>query len=413
VLKMKNKIITLSLVTCVNLFAIDINNAVNSALENNYSLKQQQYLLDESELNLDSSYSAYKPSLDLNYTFNNRNKLISGQIKKDSTLSATISYNLFNGFMDKYNINAKKDLFSSSKLTYEANKQDLILDVKNKYISYLLARKTTKTAVEAVKLYESQYRDSLNFFNQGLIAKNELLEVEVELLRATQDSQNAKANEKIAKYALENKMGAKITDEVKAIEFNDDISFDNMSITNRSELKALLLISNSYINMANANKSGYLPSVDASFSVNSYGEDENPDNRTDYPSSQNIGTLSLNWNLYNGNSDKLNILINKKKADQFKMQVEDLKQELNLQYQNANEQLKVSKLNLITANKALETSQLNYEIVVDKVKEGLSSNKDLIDANYLLTQSKQNYFTAYYNRYLAIASLERILEKKK
>lgn len=410
---MKNKIITLSLVTCVNLFAIDINNAVNSALENNYSLKQQQYLLDESELNLDSSYSAYKPSLDLNYTFNNRNKLISGQIKKDSTLSATISYNLFNGFMDKYNINAKKDLFSSSKLTYEANKQDLILDVKNKYISYLLARKTTKTAVEAVKLYESQYRDSLNFFNQGLIAKNELLEVEVELLRATQDSQNAKANEKIAKYALENKMGAKITDEVKAIEFNDDISFDNMSITNRSELKALLLISNSYINMANANKSGYLPSVDASFSVNSYGEDENPDNRTDYPSSQNIGTLSLNWNLYNGNSDKLNILINKKKADQFKMQVEDLKQELNLQYQNANEQLKVSKLNLITANKALETSQLNYEIVVDKVKEGLSSNKDLIDANYLLTQSKQNYFTAYYNRYLAIASLERILEKKK
>ena len=92
------------------------------------------------------------------------------------------------------------------------------------------------------------------------------------------------------------------------------------------------------------------------------------------------------------------------------MQLEDLRQEINLQYQNANEQLEVSKLNLKTATKALETSKLNYDIVVNKVQEGLASNKDLIDANYLLTQSKQNYFSAYFTRYLSIATLQRVLE---
>jgi outer membrane protein TolC len=407
---MKTKIISLSLITCVNLFALDISQAVDTAIENNYSLKEQQYILDESELNLDSSYSAYKPKLDLNYTFNNRNKLISGQIKKDSSATAIISYNLFNGFMDKYNIDAKDNLFESSKLTYEANKQDLILSVKSKYIDYLLQQKNSQTFREALKLFTKQYKDSSNFFEQGLIAKNELLEVEVELLQATQNLQNAQAEEKISKYTLENELGSKIKDELKEIELKNIISFKKENIENRSELKALKLISLSYINTAKASQSGYMPSIDASFSVNQYGEDVSPTNRTDYPTSQNIGTVELNWNLYNGNSDNLTVMINRKKAKQYKMQLEDLRQDINLQYQNANEQLEVSKLNLKTATKALETSKLNYEIVVDKIQEGLSSNKDLIDANYLLTQSKQNYFSAYYNRYLAVATLQRVLE---
>ena len=409
---MKTKIISLSLMACVNLFAIDINKAVDTAIENNYSLKQQQYVLDESKLNVDSSYSGYKPTLDLNYTYNSRDKIITGQIKKDSSISATVSYNLFNGFMDKYNIDSSKHLFESSKLTYEASKQDLILNVKSKYINYLLAQKNSQTFGEALKLFKKQYEDSSNFFTQGLIAQNELLEVEVQMLQATQDLQNAKTDEKISRHELENVLGAKIVDEVESINLDEKISFDKKNIENRSELKALELISKSYISLAKASQSGYLPSVDASFSVNKYGEDANPSDRTGYPDSQSIGTVSLNWNLYNGDSDKTDVMINRKKATQYMMQLKDLKLQIDLQYENAREQLEVSKLNLKTANKALETSKLNYEIVVNKVQEGLSSNKDLIDANYLLTKSKQNYFSAYYNRYLAIATLERVLEEK-
>lgn len=410
---MKIKIISLSLIAYVNLFAIDINKAVDTAIENNYSLKQQQYVLDESALDVDSSYSSYKPTLDLSYTYNSRNKIITGQIKKDSTASATVGYNLFNGFMDKYNIDSSKHLYESSKLTYEASKQDLILNVKSKYIDFLLEQKNSQTFEEALKLFKKQYEDSSNFFTQGLIAQNELLEVEVEMLQATQDLQNAKTNEKISKHELENILGTKIIDDVESINLNENISFDKKNIENRSELKALKLVSESYLSLAKASQSGYLPSIDASFSVNKYGEDVNPSNRSGYPDSQSIGTVSLNWNLYNGNSDKTDVMINRKKASQYMMQLKDLKLQIDLQYEKAKEQLEVSKLNLKTANKALEVSKLNYEIVVNKVQEGLSSNKDLIDANYLLTKSKQNYFSAYYNRYLAIATLQRVLEEKK
>ena len=43
--------------------------------------------------------------------------------------------------------------------------------------------------------------------------------------------------------------------------------------------------------------------------------------------------------------------------------------------------------------------------------EGISTSTDLTDANYLLTQAKQGYNRAYFDKYLAISTLDRIFEK--
>ena len=410
----KSKIISLSLFVTINLCAIDINDAINIALENNYGLKKQQYIIDESKVNLDSSKTAYQPTVDLSYNYNNRDKLITGQIDEDSTLSASLSYNLFSGFKDKYNIETSKVLVNYSQLNMDAYKEDLILNVKNRYISYLLKQKNTQTLYEALKLYEKQYFDSKNYLEQGLIAQNELLQVEVEMLQAKQNYQKAKSDQKIAKKKLKNILGGKL-DEKKIIEElkNSSIaisSFDKQQLENRSEIKALEQLIQSYDNGSKSIKGNYYPKVDAKLSYNSYGDDFSPTNRSNYPSHQNIGMLSLNWNLYNGKKDQLSIVANKKKTQQTKMQIEDLKLQIKLQYEESYEELEVSKLNLITATKAKEQAKMNYDIVKNKVQEGISTNSDLIDANYLLTKSKQNYFSAYYDKYLAIATLQRVFE---
>lgn len=413
---MKNKIV-LSLILSANLFALDIQMAVDTALKNNFSLKEQSYIVDENQANLDKSYSAYKPKLDVSYTYNDRNKLIANQIDKDSTLSAKVSYNLFNGLSDKYNIQSFDDLFKSSKLTYEGKKQDIILDTKKAYINYLLKQKQTQTMLEAYKSYQTQYNDSTNLFNQGLIAKNDLLEVEVEMLQAKQNVQSAKSDEIIAKDELANVLGTDIAKDENIVELEEsndkDMIYNEDKVLNRSEIKALELVAQNYKNKLKSTYGTYVPKVDASLSYNKYGDDENPSGRDGYPSSQKVGTISVNWNLYNGGSDSYNGVIYNKKIRQTLMQLEDLKLQIELQYKKAIEQYNVSKFNFDTASKALESSKLNYEIVRDKLQEGLSTNKDLIDANYLLTQSKQNYFNAYYNKYLAIATIQRVIEEVK
>ncbi len=411
---MKNKILIISLGLGMNLFALDINEAVDIALKNNYSLKQQQYIVDESKVKLDSSKSTYLPKLDLNYNYNSRDKLISSQsqIDEDSNLNITLSYNLFNGFSDKYDIKSAQSSVNYSKFVFRSFKADFILNVKNIYIGYLSKQKNTQTLYEALKLYEKQYFDSQNYFNQGLIAQNELLEVEVEMLQAKQNYQKAKNEQKIAKKQLKNIMSG----ELKQNENIDELTkntfilsdFKEKNLANRSELKALEQLIFKYQNSKESQEGNFYPKIDAKLSYNKYGEDLTPTNRASYPDSQSIGTLNLKWNLYNGKKDNLSMLIYNKKIKQIKMQKKDLQLQIKLQYEEALEELTVSKLNLKTAIKAKEQAKRNYEIVKDKVKEGISSNSDLINANYLLTKSKQNYFTAFYSEYLAIAILKRV-----
>ena len=96
---------------------------------------------------------------------------------------------------------------------------------------------------------------------------------------------------------------------------------------------------------------------------------------------------------------------------QTKEALEDLKLSIKLQYEQAIEEFDVSQLNFETAKVSLEQSNENYKIVNNRFKEGLSSSTDLINANFLLSSAKQSFDNAYYDRFLAKASLDRIFEK--
>ena len=87
--------------------------------------------------------------------------------------------------------------------------------------------------------------------------------------------------------------------------------------------------------------------------------------------------------------------------------------EINLQFENAKSNLEVATDNLETSRLALLQAQENYEIVKNRFNEGISTTTDLTDANYLLTQAKQGYNRAYFDKYLAISTLDRIFEINK
>jgi outer membrane protein TolC len=82
---MKIKVLTLSIISAINLMAIDINSAVNSAIKNNFSLKQQEYILESSKIDFDLAKKSISPRVDLNYNYNNKDKVLYTQTKEDST----------------------------------------------------------------------------------------------------------------------------------------------------------------------------------------------------------------------------------------------------------------------------------------------------------------------------------------
>lgn len=399
----------------LNLYALDINEAVEISLLNNNNLKQQQYIYDESKESINISKSSYQPKLDLSYQYNANKENLNAYGKDNSNASAVLSYNLFNGLKDMYNIQSSKKLANTSMYNYQASKHDLIYSVKQNYISYLKTLKDIDTKNNAFKLLEQQYKDSENKFEQGLLARNDLLQVNAQMLQAKQDLARAKANSKIARYKLKNILGGALEDSEKINDLQKEsiklTDYNEEELNNRSEIKAIKMTIESLVNQKKANKGNFMPSADVNLTYTKYGDDAFLSEDSSFADSQQSATINLKWNIFNGGKDSSQDVIYQKRVLQTKEVLEDLKLSIKLQYEQAVEEYSVSQLNFQTAKVSLEQAKENYKIVNNRFKEGLSSSTDLINANFLLSSAKQSFDSAYYDRFLAKASLDRIFEK--
>ena len=412
----KIKLITLSLTAflAVNLNALTLNEAVDIALKNNFDIQSKNYDYIESGENVKLNNSNYLPKLDAIYGFTNTNEANVGFESDEAVASLKLSYNLFNGFKDSASKESAIYLSESSKYVLNATKQDIVLNTKMAYINYLDKQNALETYNSAYKLFQEQFEDSQNRYNQGLIAKNDLLQVQVNMSSAKQNVVKAQGDLKVAIFQLSNILGGKNLEkeniEKLADQNSQSLVYDEKLLENRSEIQALKMNLESIKELEKAAKAGYYPKVDASVSHNQYF-DEVSKKIENKEENQNIANITATWNLYNGGYDSSLTTIYKTKYLSSKAQLEKTKLDIKLQYENAKSNLQVAIDNLETSKLALLQATENYSIVKNRFDEGISTSTDLTDANYLLTQAKQGFNRAYFDKYLAISTLDRIVEK--
>ena len=416
----KIKLITLSLAAffAVNVNALNLNEAVDLALKNNFDIQNKNYDYLESLENVKANKANFIPKLDMNYSYLNRDEPSIGEIEEEAGASIGLSYNLFNGFKDSANKESSKYLSQSSKYSLNATKQDIVLNTKIAYIDYLDKKNSLETFSSAYKLFQEQFEDSKNRYDQGLIAKNDLLQVQVNMSSAKQNVVKAQGDLKVSKHKLSNILGG-INLDAQNIENLDEknlqiSSFDEKLLENRSEIEALKMNLKSIQELEKSAKSGYLPKVDASVSHYEYfdGLSAKKIDITDVEDNQNIAKINASWNLYNGGYDSAQTQIYKTKYLSATSILSKTKLDIKLQYESAKTDLEVAIDNLETSKLALLQAEENYSIEKNRFAEGIATSTDLTDANYLLTQAKQGYNRAYFDKYLAISTLDRIFEKE-
>lgn len=412
----KIKLLTLSLTAflAVNLNALSLDEAVQKALDNNFDIQGKNYDYLESLENIKSNNSNYLPKLDASYGFTNTDKANIGFESDEATASLKLSYNLFNGFKDLALKESSIYLSLSSEYSLNATKQDIVLNTKTAYINYLDKKNALETYNSAYTLFQEQYEDSVHRYEQGLIAKNDLLQVQVNMSSAKQNVVKAQGDLKVAKFQLSNILGG-INLENEVIEkLNEQtlqpLNYDESLLENRSEIQALKMNLQSIKELEKSTKAGYYPKVDTSVSYNKY-YDEVSKKIEDKEENQNIANVTATWNLYNGGYDESQGAIYKTKYLSAMSLLSKTKLDIKLQYEDAKSNYEVAIDNLETSKLALLQAQENYSIVKNRFSEGISTSTDLTDANYLLTQAKQGFNRAYFDKYLAISTLDRIFEK--
>jgi len=398
----------------LNSYAMNIDQAVDSALGNNFEILMQKHKVQSSEYQAKVAATGYFPQLNAKYNYQKSNENAFGSKEEYSSLSLELGFNLFNGFTDRFKRQAALKSASAQKHSLKAVKQDIALSAKKAYIDVLLAIENIKVAGNAVQLLENQLRDTKLSYDVGYVAKNEVLKVEAELSSSEQSMLSAKSAFRRALFNLQKITGmdiseSEIFDDVDKPAMVDDYpQLKDKMLANRSELKFFKDQIEALSYNAKAQYGGYLPKINLGASYNTYGEDTSPSDRSYSYDKETLLSANVSVNLFDGlqkynsgksiTADKLSLIA----------QMRNTKANMILQLKNAVEAFDLAKASLETAEKELNSAKENYRITQNQFKEKVATNTDLLDARVMLTRAEKNYSSARFSIQKALAEIERI-----
>lgn len=401
--------------------AMDMNTAVSEALKNNFDIKASSYQAEAQKFSAEAYKSAYYPQADASYSYADSSEKAYNKFLTDkySSIGATISYNLFNGFTDKYNYLAAEKSYSAEKYNAEAVKQDIVLNVKQAYISVLKASDGVTVAAEAVKLLEDQLKDTRLFFKAGLKARNDVLKVESELASARQSQMSAQTTYKTAVFNLEKLTGTTLEDGEQFADLPDGNGqtgdFKSLRadmIGNRSELKYLLDQADANDLSRKAILGGYLPKINVSAGHYSYGQDYEPADRKHMYDNETVVSASVSVNLFDGFKKAKQTSAKDAEKTALIYKIKNTEASMDLQLKTALENLDLAKNSMAAAQSEVDSAKENYRITQDQFRQQVATNTDLMDARVMLTRAETDYNNARHSVQSALADIDRIVERK-
>jgi len=413
--------LTLLLLFSSSAFAVSLAEMQEMALGNRQVIQQFVTSLEKSEEDITLARSPYYPSVDVSYTVNALDEPSTFEEDVNSTIYGAVSYNLFAGFRDKYNIESAELLRAVQEYSLQGIKQDLQLTVALAYLSVYERHANKKVAQSAFETLGKVYRDGESRYQVGLIGKNELLKFRVDYDNADITLKSAVAGLKKSINVLSRQVGSRI--EFADLNFTafeelpplmDRQAYTITMLETRSEIKALESLIGVSEAQAESDKSDYYPKVDL---VGSYIFNDNDvsglgtfgggnDNDDDELRAQ----LVLSMNLFRGFSTQSNVTKSKLSARSGRYELEELKDNFTNDLDNLFIDFEVSLENVIVATRSIEQAEENLRITQLKYDEGLQQESDLLDAITSLSRAKFNYVSVMRTAYSNDFQLTRMVD---
>jgi outer membrane protein TolC len=397
-MKLINTLILL-LFCCSTAEAIDLAEMQKMALGNRQIVQQYVTRLAKSEEDITLAKAPYLPSVDIAYTVNSLNEDGTYENEQNSTAYGSVSYNIFAGFRDKYNIESAEMLRAVEAYSLEGIQQDLQLNVALAYLAVYERLANKKVAQSAFETLGRVYRDGESRFQVGLIGKNELLKFRVDYDNADITLKGADAGLRKSVNVLSRQVGSRIEfADLNFSEFEelptlmDKDAYTETMLETRSEIKALETLIGVSEAQAESEKSGYYPKVDLVGSYTFYDDDYISGNGS-YDDDELRAQLVLSMNLFRGHATQASVTKAKLSARATRYELEELKDNFTTDLGNLFIDFEVSLDNVNVANRSIEQAQENLRITQLKYDEGLQRESDLLDAITSLSRAQYNYVT--------------------
>ena len=403
-------------------YAETLEDAWNIALSSDHRLQASRRNVDSSRQSLSAAKSARFPvlSLESGYTIlNNAPAAILNEpmaaldripTAEDKSLSykTTVNLPLFTSGRISKGIDAALSALNTSVQDEIKAMLDLKLNVAEAYISVLRAKRLISVAETNAESLIAYTRDVANFYEQGLVTKNDMLAAQVSLADARQHLTQVLNNLNLANASYNRLLGRSLDQQINI----DDLSaeqaetdFENLkskALEKRPELISLSEQARSLQHQASGIRSSTMPQLALSggysFTQNKYQVHEDV-------WSANVG---LRWDIFDGGVSRHNANALLQKAEAITEVRKDTASLISLQVRQASLDIDEAYKRIEVTREAVAQSEENLKVAKDRYREGVGTNTEVLDAETLRTRSYSNHYNAIYDAVLANIRLKYV-----
>lgn len=416
----KNYLIGLSMsLVATGASAETLEDAWDSAINNNHQIKSAKADTSASEQQLQSVQGQRLPDLNVSSGYTQFSETpaaktqIAGQSAQFSTAQAgsvkaqaIASVPIFTSGRISHNINAAEASLQAVQSNETTSALNIKMQVAEVYITVLRMESALQVAQSHVDTLGLHMKDVNNLLDQGMVARNDALAANVELVNAQQLVVQAENQLDIAKARYNQLLDRNLADTVKLTHQFPETpqgtlnELSSNAIKQRPELVALTQQIESLGQQAQSVKAGLLPQV----AIN--GGYQYQENR--YQAFQGLwmANVGMEWKIFDGSSGHRSDAITKQ-AMSLKEQRDDLSSIIGLQVRQAWLDIQESQKRIAVTQQAIAQADENLKVTTDRYQQGLSTNTDVLKAEDLRTTTHVNLNNATYDAALATLHLRR------
>ncbi|HEY8097198.1 MAG TPA: TolC family protein [Methylobacter sp.] len=396
-----------------------LEDAWDSAINNNHQIKSAKADTSASEQQLQSAQGQRLPDLNVSSGYTQYSETpaaktqIAGQTAQFSTnqagsvkAQAIASVPIFTSGRISHNIDAAEASLQAVQSNETTSVLNIKMQVAEAYITVLRMESALQVAKSHVDTLGLHMKDVNNLFDQGMVARNDALAANVELVNAQQLVVQAENQLDIAKARYNQLLNRNLADTVKLTHQFPEVpqgtlnELSDNAIKQRPELVALAQQIESLGQQAQSVKAGLLPQV----AVN--GGYQYQENRYQAFQGMWMANVGMEWKIFDGSSGHRSDAITRQ-AVSLKEQRDDLSSMIGLQVRQAWLDIQETQKRIAVTQQAIAQADENLKVTADRYQQGLSTNTDVLKAEDLRTTTHVNLNNATYDSALAALHLRR------
>lgn len=297
---------------------------------------------------------------------------------------------------------------AATSFSYAGLEKEVFLQVVKAYYGILQEKKLLLAAEEEVTQMTDHLRVAQNFYEQGVVTRNDLLQAEVRLATSRQHALEEANRLDNGWLYLDYLIGQQADyradlEEETAIVPPAPAVDPETALTGRAEIKARKKAIEGSKQEVRESKGGYYPELFARLEM-------------DYVQNSKVreqaimaATVGVKINLFDGLATTGRYRQAVENRSRNEETLRQLQADIRFEYQTAGNDAKVAFERIKVAENSIRQGEENLRINKDRYQAQVGTATDVIDAQTLLTQTRTDYYRALFDYQVAVARVRKAL----